>query len=661
MRGAWRCAMPAAIAILVVMCSSVTLLARSRDANLPEWVMTAAAENAGPLPNTANAVVLYENRLLTIEGNGRAEFRVRMVVKILRPPGRDDAMPGVGYNHDAPLKSFNVWAIGPDGHRFAMKKNEYVDVGDDEAGMLYVDERGRVANPPGADPGGIVAWEYVKKLPTYYHELTWPFQLDVPVVKGVFEVRMPSGWHYEANWFRHGPIAPTEVGPGDYRWEADHVPGIDLENVSLAPAWDALASRMVVHFSPQPLPTSDTAMWAQIGQWYDNLAAGQTESSTDIKSATDGLVSPTASFMTRLQSVASYMQQKIRYVGIEIGIGGWRPHSAEEVFKNQYGDCKDKATLMISMLDDVGIRATWVLVDTDRGFVSPTVPSIDGDHMIIAIQLPEGYENPALKAVVTTKTGQRYLIFDPTNEFVPVGLLPEYEQGSWGLLVAGEHSQVIHLPVLKPASDVTDWTANLKLATDGTLSGTAKVKLAGASSWSTRYFYAKSTPKQIKDRLNAVLHRDLDAFTLKGDTIQNVRALDKPLSIDYDLAAPNYAQSAGTLLLVRPRVLGSVADKLEKKTREYPISFSNEGTWSDSINIALPPGYTVDDLPDPVHVDLGFADYMSTVKAEGDVLHYTRKYVIKTLGLPASDYAKLRSLEDTIASDESNTVVLKKD
>ena len=87
----------------------------------------------------------------------------------------------------------------------------------------------------------------------------------------------------------------------------------------------------------------------------------------------------------------------------------------------------------------------------------------------------------------------------------------------------------------------------------------------------------------------------------------------------------------------------------------------NEETWNDSINIALPPGHTVDDLPDPVKADVGFADYSSQVEAKDGVLHYTRKYVLKTLSLPASDYAKLQSLEATISSDESNTVVLKKE
>ncbi|HEV2277574.1 MAG TPA: transglutaminase domain-containing protein, partial [Acidobacteriaceae bacterium] len=134
-------------------------------------------------------------------------------------------------------------------------------------------------------------------------------------------------------------------------------------------------------------------------------------------------------FMARLTGVADFMQQQIRYVGIEIGIGGWQPHTAEDVFRYRYGDCKDKATLMIAMLDAVGIRSTWVSVDIRRGRIDPGAPSLFGNHMIAAIEIPKAVEDPRLQAVVTAKTGKRYLIFDPTNEYVSLGQLPVYLQG----------------------------------------------------------------------------------------------------------------------------------------------------------------------------------------------------------------------------------------
>src|SRR6185312_16035498 len=193
------------------------------------------------------------------------------------------------------------------------------------------------------------------------------------------------------------------------------------------------------------------------------LAAPESEGPADIAGESRSLTNTNADFMERIQKIATFMQTQIRYVGIEIGIGGYMPHPAEEIFRNRYGDCKDKVTLMVSMLDAVGVRATWVMVDTDRGVVDPKVPSRMGDHMIAAIAIPAGYENPALQAVVTAKNGQRYLIFDPTNEYVPIGLLPPYLQGSTGLLMAGVNSEPIALPVLNPASDTLDRTATFTL------------------------------------------------------------------------------------------------------------------------------------------------------------------------------------------------------
>ena len=117
---------------------------------------------------------------------------------------------------------------------------------------------------------------------------------------------------------------------------------------------------------------------------------------------------------------------------------------------------------MISMLSAVGIRATWVAVDHRRGVVDPGTPSIFGDHMITAIEIPAGYENPRLQAVVTTRSGRKYLIFDPTNQYVPIGAMPENEQGSYGLLVAERRARWSSLPVLQPNDDVTSVRQSLR-------------------------------------------------------------------------------------------------------------------------------------------------------------------------------------------------------
>lgn len=457
--------------------------------------------------------------------------------------------------------------------------------------------------------------------------------------------------------------APTEVQPNCFRWELSNIPGIDLESVPMAPAEEALAGRMEVYFSATPLPDGAQEapqLWTRIGEWYNQLAAPQSEGPADIAAASRSLTSANADFMQRIQKVAGYMQQRIRYVGIEIGIGGLVPHSAEDVFRNQYGDCKDKATLLIAMLDAVGVRATWVMVDTNRGVVDPSVPSLVGNHMIAAIEIPEGYNNPALRAVVTAKSGKRYLIFDPTNQYVPIGLLPTYLQGGTGLLVAGSESEAITLPVLQPDSDTVNRAASFILSADGSLTGTITVKRFGASSDDLRYSLAMSSDADKLKNLENSLRSDFSSFQVNSQHFEDATNLDRQLVMTYGVTASDYAKHAGDMLLVRPRVISSDATALTDQSRKYPIEFDSTGDWRDTFELKIPAGYTVDDLPDPVNVNTDFASYHSDVKVEGGVLRYSREYIVKKLEIGVADYPELRKFEGEIYNDENRDAVLKK-
>jgi hypothetical protein len=115
---------------------------------------------------------------------------------------------------------------------------------------------------------------------------------------------------------------------------------------------------------------------------------------------------------------------------------------------------------------------------------------------------------------------------------------------------------------------------------------------------------------------------------------------------------------------VRARVLGSdireAPDMTESKARSLPIEIGHPGRWRDSFDLTLPAGYTVDETPDPVSVDVGFASYRSSIAACGNVLHYEREYVVRQVEIPAEKADDFRKLEGTIAFGEKGAVVLKK-
>jgi hypothetical protein len=98
----------------------------------------------------------------------------------------------------------------------------------------------------------------------------------------------------------------------------------------------------------------------------------------------------------------------------------------------------------------------------------------------------------------------------------------------------------------------------------------------------------------------------------------------------------------------------------DDKPRTVPFDLNATGRWRDSYDITLPPGYVVDETPDPVAIDLDFASYHSSVSAKGNLLHYEREYVVRQVEIPPAKAASFRQLENAILSDEKGAAILKK-
>jgi hypothetical protein len=400
--------------------------------------------------------------------------------------------------------------------------------------------------------------------------------------------------------------------------------------------------------------------WRAIGEWLTTLEANRPDPSAEITAQTQSLIAGAPDFYTKLERITDFIQKNIRYFIVMRGIGGLQANHAADIFRNKYGDCKDKTTLLISMLQVAGIHAYYVPVDDRRGIVDPGDPSLFGNHMITAIEVPADVQDPRLMAIVKGKDGKRYLIFDPTNERTPVGNLPSYLQGGYGTLAAGASSQIIALPVLPPDANGTERKGLFTLTPDGTLAGTVDTAHSGPEGADLRMFLKYSDEKERREYWENQIARDVPGVVLNSFKYEQPTALDKPLEFHYQLTATQYAHTAGTLLLVRPRVVGSDVLPFDDKPRTVSIDLNATGKWHDSFDITLPPGYVVDETPDPIDVDVDFASYHSTVTGKDNHLHYERDYVVRQVEIGADKAAAFRKLESAILTDEKGTAVLKK-
>ena len=316
-----------------------------------------------------------------------------------------------------------------------------------------------------------------------------------------------------------------------------------------------------------------------------------------------------------VRPLTSFLQSDVRYVAVEIGIGGYQPHAANDVFRARYGDCKDKAMLLSSMLQEAGIASDYVVISTYRGTVDPTVPSAESfNHVILAIELPNGVSSESYPSTITSKAGQRYLIFDPTDEYTPLGELRAALQDTHALLVTNSGGELIHTPLLPPETNLLSRSGHFTLDPEGTLTGEVTETRSGDHASHERALLLEANQQERAQHLERELNQSLKGFTLESSNIEQLDQLQNNLVLTLKLAAPQYGQLRGILMLVRPRVLEEKGFEVESKPRQYAFVLGRASRETDSYEIDLPQGYTVDDVPDPVKLDMGFASYQSKMR-----------------------------------------------
>jgi len=659
---------PGCFAAMVCCCAIFLVsvaMAKEKQQPAPQWALDAAKTPTPANVGDASAVILFDEYFIAVDDQNHAIERERYAVRILKPQGRKYSHCEAEYDTDEKLDYFHSWTIAADGRQFQAMDTDFKDQGAYGDADLQATDRFRMVNPPASDPGAVVTCETQVHLRPYMNAENWEIQASIPFVDESLELALPPGGHYADSWSRYNPVKPIETADNHLRWEIRDMPGLDLENVHATPTREALAARMTVMWGDEAVKGTEN-QWRAFGMWEDQLEAHRPDPTPEITAKAQELTAGAPDLYTKLSRITTYIQKNIRYFIIMKGIGGWQAHYAADIYRNRYGDCKDKTTLLISMLQAIGIRAHYLVVAVGElhGAVNPDAPAHFSNHVITAIELPDGENDPRLLARVKAVSGRTLLIFDPTDEVTPVGLIRGELQGEYGNLANGADSQVLRMPVLPPESGGLRRKGSFTLAADGSLAGDIDDVFNGVDAAHERSFLKERDAKEVHNSLEESLSAELPGLNFKGYEFHDSGELEKSVGLDLHVSATGYAHSAGPLLLLRPRVMGTNArtppDVMESKTRKYPIEIGHPGLWRSSYDITLPAGYVVDETPDPVDVDMDFASYHASATAQGNVLHYEMVYVVRQVEIPADRAADFRKLESAILSDEKGTAVLKK-
>ncbi|HXU30317.1 MAG TPA: DUF3857 domain-containing protein, partial [Thermoanaerobaculia bacterium] len=264
----------------------------------------------------------------------------------------------------------------------------------------------------------------------------------------------------------------------------------------------------------------DTSDWNNVAAWWAGLLRAVPRGAPEVRAEAERVVralGPTATKQAKLAALARYAQRDVRYVAIEVGVGGYKPHAPAEAIGKKYGDCKDKAVLLVDLLAAAGIEAYPVLIRLDRfGRIDRDFPSpFDFNHAIVAVPVT-GLDLPPGAPVA-----EGYLFIDATQEIgASLTWLAPHDQDQDALVVRGDQGQdsaLVRTPTL-PAGETRTLTIDLSVATaeppTGDAKGQARLDLTGWQAASMIETLADKQPNEIDATLRGIFAELFPGATL---------------------------------------------------------------------------------------------------------------------------------------------------
>jgi hypothetical protein len=399
--------------------------------------------------------------------------------------------------------------------------------------------------------------------------------------------------------------------------------------------------------------------WAEVSRWATEIHDPQAAVDDQIAAKARELTANAKTELEKIQAIGRFVQN-LQYISIDIGVGrgnGYRPHPASQVLAKAYGDCKDKANLMRAMLKAIKITAYPVTIYLgDPTYVREEWASPEQfNHCIVAVRVSDETEAPTV--IRHPKLG-RLLIFDATDESTPVGDLPDIEQGSLALVVAGDDGALLRMPVTPPEANKVERQAEVTLAPDGSITATVHERAVGQKAADfRREFRGQARPDYVK-MIEGWVTRGVN-----GAQVSKVEPVDDHeagrFTLDVEFSATAYAQLMQNRLLVFKPALVSRRESLflTASARKQPIILE-PNAYAETVHIKLPAGFEVDELPDPLKLETTFGTYATTYEVKDGQLLFTRSMTLRAATIPADQYTAVRNFFERIRAAEQSPVVL---
>jgi len=432
------------------------------------------------------------------------------------------------------------------------------------------------------------------------------------------------------------PVITEEAGRRIFTWtrsQLEHHSADEDKKDQEVKAYQASRGRL----PPPDIQLSSFQSWEEIGAWYSNLQRERVKPSPEIRAKAAELAKNATDDNARLHAIYNYVSTQFRYIGVGFGIGRYQPHSAADVLANQYGDCKDKHTLLASLLDAVGIKAYPALINSSRE-LDPDVPSpMQFDHVITAV--PQGKD---------------FLWLDSTAEVAPFGYLFSVLLNKQALVMpTGQSARLVTTPADLPFKSLRTFNIDAKLDDTGTLEGKVEQSIQGQDVDVLLRKAFRSTPaQQWKDLVQQFSYNTGFAGDVSEVVASQPEKTDEPWHVSYDYKRKEYPEWAKHHLSPPLPPIALPTYRADDTKPTVPIWLGAASETDLRSQVELPKGYTPV-LPSAVNLKEDFAEYHSTYSIKDGKLVTERRLITKLPEIPVSEYERYKKFNKAVEDDHN--------
>jgi len=601
------------------------------------------------LLKNANSVLLSEKKITDVSEPGKLKYRVHQVRIILNENGNRHISTSVGYDKSTKIKKIEAFIYDSFGNEIEhFKKKDFIDRSAADGYSIFSDNR-------------IVFLDYT---PTSY-----PYIVEfISEIENNTTIHIPS-W-FPANGYtkstknseyilRFDPVNKPRIrtenlegynisiseNPSEIICTAQNIPAFKYEELS--PLFSEIVPNVSFALNNFTLMgvSGSAKNWEEFGKWMNTTILTGVN---DIPEATivevKNLIRNETTNEAKARIIYNYLQEKVRYISISIGIGGWRPMLASEVDKLSYGDCKALTNYTKSLLDKVGIPSYYTILYSSEEEVNfdKDFSRLQGNHVILGV--PDGDNITWLEC---------------TSQKTPYGFIGSSNDDRDVLIITPEGGKIVHTKVYSYQESLQSSKVNIRIKNNGSasvdfLSSSTGLKY-GDKFW-IKDFDNDDVIEYYKNRWD----------NINGFTIEKVAFEDNRDTImfkeDLVISIPNYCSKIGSDFLCAVNVFNKnnyVPPRInERKNKLY---LYDEYEDFDLVTLEIPSGYTLDELPQDKSIESEFGIYsISFHKKSENVLEYKRQMILKKGAFSKEKYNEYRAFRRKITKFDKTKIVLNK-